>query len=168
MLCPEPVSTRRFAGVEAPPKHGGRLFSSTLTPRDRAETEVGGSEPAPRNPRAIGGSLVCISFVTLLWFSVHLHWRGTLRHQPTDEQSDNVQGILRTTIAEHLLEIGATEIRPLIGGFVLLAEYTDETGYPHVVTIRSSDLASWTEVGILTTRLETVMEQWKLDNRGEE
>ena len=81
---------------------------------------------------------------------------------PEERTTDKV----KETIATHLYETGSAAVRPIVGGFVILAEYSDESGDPSVVAIRNGELAIWTEIGLLESRLITLKAQWETTMKG--
>jgi hypothetical protein len=63
-------------------------------------------------------------------------------------------------LADHLHTEGRSGIRPIIGGFILLAEYTDETGAQSIVAVLDGTLPVWTEIGLLETQLTSAKQRW--------
>lgn len=67
---------------------------------------------------------------------------------------------MRDLISTHLVEIAEADKMPMVGGFVLIAEYFDEQGDKRTIQLRNG-LTPWTELGMLelaqmTTRKKLV------------
>ena len=63
-------------------------------------------------------------------------------------------------LADHLYSQRTSTIRPIVGGFILLAEYTAETGEPSIVAVLDGTLPIWTEIGLLETQLASAKQRW--------
>lgn len=60
----------------------------------------------------------------------------------------------------------AENIRPFIGAFVLVAEFTDATtGRVQYTSVTDTTLMPWQEIGLLEARMEIVKEQWRQTGR---
>jgi len=61
----------------------------------------------------------------------------------------------------HMQQQLKTDLPPMIGSFTVIGEYTDpDTGRAKYMTLTASDLAPWTEIGLLESRLVTCKQRW--------
>ncbi len=79
------------------------------------------------------------------------------RRTATESIGDQIKNLLAADIQTQF----GTECRPMIGGFTLIAEYTDAvTGRTHYMSMTDEELTPWVEMGLLRGRMLIVESEW--------
>lgn len=73
---------------------------------------------------------------------------------------------IKAIVSKSIQILTESELPPMIGGLVLIAEYTEESGDLRYVSYTSDELSAWTEIGLLETRLTTAKRKWATDPIG--
>jgi len=85
-----------------------------------------------------------------------------------NEQTDlAAEAKFKNDIGKHLQELDSLTLPPMIGGYAVFVEVVDaETGEPSFVRLRSSELATWTEYGVLALRVKELEWYWLSERFG--
>ena len=68
---------------------------------------------------------------------------------------------IKDAIAEFVYQASDMDMRPMVGGFTLVAEIIDPaTGKPHLTAIQDAAMPLWVEYGALGLRLNEVAHEW--------
>ncbi len=73
---------------------------------------------------------------------------------------------IKAIVSESIQRLTESDLPPMIGGLVLVAEYTEESGDLRYVSYTSEELSKWTEIGLLETRLVKAKRDWATDPLG--
>lgn len=80
-------------------------------------------------------------------------------------KSQQVVDIVRGAIADLAPTLGLSEIKPLVGNVIIIAEITDEEGGSTLLTLDSPETTNWTHLGMLAGAVIDAEDRWTEGHR---